>query len=80
MMSCPPVRRPKSIRPTLKGSYIRSPLYFIFDHLPVLRKLGSAAEPKKEQVKNFLVNPSHRPLSSSFLGLPYRILNINPKP
>ena len=25
------------------------------------------------------LNPTHRPLSSSFLGLPYRILNINHK-
>ena len=42
-------------------------------------------EPRKHPVSNMsrLVGPSkdryptHRPLSSSFLGLPYRILNMN---
>ena len=30
-------------------------------------------------ISDAALNPTHRPLSSSFWGLPYRILNINHK-
>ena len=47
-----------------------------------LNKLESMEGRRAETLNSMLrptLNPTHRPLSSSFLRLPYRILNINQK-
>ena len=44
-----------------------------------VRNLGSRIDQSSTVVPIYSLRFSHRPLSSSFWGLPYRILNINPK-
>ena len=44
------------------------------------RPWREGANPKRLNTQPELaLKPTHRPLSSSFLGLPYRILNMNQK-
>ena len=57
---------------------LRGLLYSLRDRKP---EAEQRAQTKRStcMVQSPTVVPTHRPLSSSFLGLPYRILNINHK-
>ena len=52
-----------------------------FLHLPEFAEDGPFVGQPCQDIGVFFLHPvfAHRPLSSSFLGLPYRILNINHK-
>ena len=50
-------------------------MYTVKDH----KSFPDPYKPRKRPQEALMKAPTHGPVSSSFLGLPYRILNINHK-